>query len=81
VQQSAAAAEGMRQQAESLVRAVGAFRISLDDRVRDVPSLGVAEPEPAPPRAPALAVSRAVPARAKAQPAAASTAGDDWEEF
>ena len=81
VQESAAAAEGMRQQAESLVHAVGAFRLSADDRARDVPALGVTTPAPAPSRAPALAVSRAMPVRAKPSKAATAGPGDDWEEF
>ena len=77
VQQSAAAAAGMRQQAESLVRAVSAFKLTVEERV--APS---AEPAlAAPARAPALAVARAKPVH-KATPAVASAAaGDDWEEF
>ena len=81
VQQSAAAAEGMRQQAESLVRAVGAFRIGAGEGRGDAPLLSQAGAASAP-RSPALAVARAMPARAKAvQPVAAGAPGDDWEEF
>jgi methyl-accepting chemotaxis protein len=81
VQQSAAAAEGMRQQAQTLVQAVGTFRLTAEDRTRDVPSLGREEAAAPPPRAPALAVARSMPVRAKAAPVAAGAAGDDWEEF
>ena len=81
VQESASAAEGMRQQAESLVKAVGAFRLTTEDRMREVPALAGSGHAPHVPRAPALAVSRAAPVRAKAGQPAAATAGDDWEEF
>jgi len=77
VQESSAAAEGMRQQAEALVRAVGAFRINGDARGRDAPVL--AHPESArASHAPALPATRAMPVRAQKAPIAA---GDDWEEF
>jgi methyl-accepting chemotaxis protein len=85
VQESAAAAEGMRQQAESLVRAVSAFRLTESDaRVSAQPAPVMEALEPARgPRAPALAVARAKPARpARKEPVVAgSGAGDDWEEF
>jgi methyl-accepting chemotaxis protein len=85
VQESAAAAEGMRQQAESLVRAVSAFRLTESDaRVSAQPAPVMEAHEPARgPRAPALAVARAKPARpARKEPVVAgSGAGDDWEEF
>jgi methyl-accepting chemotaxis protein-1 (serine sensor receptor) len=82
VQESAAAAEGMRQQAEALVRAVGAFKLA-DGARAEAPVLSHASSHAvAPPRAPALAVARAAPVRAKAaKPVAAGTPGDDWEEF
>ena len=83
VQESAAAAEGMRQQAESLARAVSAFRLSLEERVDSAPGqdLRMAAVEPAA-RAPSLAVSRPAPKQGpSARPAPALTAGDDWEEF
>ncbi len=50
VQESAAAAEGMRQQAQSLVRAVSAFRLASDERAGrpgSVPGVAMAKPAPA----------------------------------
>ncbi len=82
VQESAAAAEGMRQQAQALVRAVSTFRLPSDERastampapeharvgaLRREPTLGA-------PRSPLLTKAR------KAQPVSASGTGE-WEEF
>jgi methyl-accepting chemotaxis protein-1 (serine sensor receptor) len=79
VQESSAAAEGMRQQAEALVRAVGTFRLSTEDRMREAPTLTGASAHS---RGPALAVARSVAVRPKSTaPVAATAAGDDWEEF
>ena len=81
VQESSAAAEGMRQQAEALVRAVSAFRLSLEDRVDHAPAdmrESAYEPTLAKP-AVTRAASKAVAAPKQATPALA--AGDDWEEF
>jgi hypothetical protein len=80
VQESAAAAEGMRQQAESLVMAVSAFRVAVDGASR--------QPRPSAPavdarREPVLELTRpgaALPPKRKA-PAAISAGGGDWEEF
>ena len=80
VQESAAAAEGMRQQAEALVRAVGTFRLTTEDRMREI-AAGAASVS-APARAPALAPgSRSMPVKAKPAVPATMAAGDDWEEF
>jgi len=81
VQESSAAAEGMRQQAEALVRAVGTFRLSTEDRMGGAPTLSSPDAA-APSRAPALAVARSVAVRPKSASAVPATAaGDDWEEF
>ncbi len=81
VQESAAAAEGMRQQAESLVRVVSAFRLNADDRRSSANPIEPRVAERAS-RAPALAVARAMPARqARAKGAAVATGNEDWEEF
>ena len=84
VQESAAAAEGMRQQAEALVRAVSAFRLTESDAhvgMRAAPAVEEFAPIRGP-RAPALAVARAKPAKpARKEPVAVSRAGEDWEEF
>jgi hypothetical protein len=74
----------MRQQAENLVRAVSAFRLTLDERVTPqhaAPAdLRETQREAAP-----RAIQRSKPARVTAKvattAAAATTASDDWEEF
>ena len=68
VEQTAAAAKTMREQADTLERAVSVFTIASGKQARMVP-------KPVQPRqAPRLA--------AKAQPKLkAATAGDDWEAF
>ena len=81
VQQSAAAAEGMRQQAESLVRVVSAFRLNEGDRGSGTSAL---EPRAATRslRAPALAAQRAMPAKtARSAASKVATGNEDWEEF
>jgi hypothetical protein len=80
VQQSAAAAEGMRQQAEALVRAVGTFRLASGADAVRLGAPGQARAEPAAP--PALAPARSgPPARATQRAKQPVAAGDDWEEF
>jgi methyl-accepting chemotaxis protein len=81
VQESAAAAEGMRQQAQTLVLAVSAFRLASDQRAPSMPEARRArveshrrEPTLDAPRNVLLGKSR------KAAPVAASRAGE-WEEF
>jgi len=81
VQESAAAAEGMRQQAQSLVRAVSAFRLASDERAPSMPEPRHARVE-SHRREPTLDAPRNVllgKAR-KSAPAAAAGAGE-WEEF
>jgi len=86
VQQSAAAADGMRRQAEALLRAVGTFRIGTDGSATALAARVSLAQAPAHDED-ALAVSHqpAAPAhRAAATPPAhapGKQASDDWEEF
>jgi methyl-accepting chemotaxis protein len=89
VQESSSAAAGMRAQAEQLVRAVGTFRLTIDERIDGAriaeAAAGAARKPRAPaavPRENALGVARTT-ARAAPAPvaAAAAGAGDEWEEF
>jgi hypothetical protein len=89
VQASAAAADGMRREAEALLRAVSTFRIvnggsatALAARVslaqapaHDAPPLAAPEPVA---RAPRKKPPQHVPSPA---PASGKESGDDWEEF
>ena len=82
VQQSATAAESMRRHAESLVRAVGAFQLTSEDRSDPAhePQPGEAPTLMAPaPRRAAVAIGSTTQARSATAPVAAH--GDDWEEF
>lgn len=72
VEQAAAAAESLEEQANNLSTTVAQFKIAQ----------GGARPSPATPRTPALPA--AIPARAavkKAQPPATLSGSDDWTEF
>ena len=84
VQQSASAAHGMRTQAEQLVRAVGAFQLTVEERVegmRLAQAAAASQAASAPvPRENALQAARA-PARAAPAPALAPAGDDQWEEF
>ena len=75
VQQSASAAAGMREQADSLVKAVSAFKVEMGTD----PGFPATRPTKAlPPRG----RPGSVPGVAMAKPAPAlAAAGDDWEEF
>jgi methyl-accepting chemotaxis protein-1 (serine sensor receptor) len=88
VQQSASAAAGMRAQAEQLVRAVGTFQLTVEERVEGArlaqanrEAAKAAASSPPVPREAARHVAQAAPA-APARPTAPATAGgDEWEEF
>ena len=88
VQQSASAAAGMRAQAEQLVRAVGTFQLTVEERVEGArlaqanrEAAKAAAASPPLPREAARHVAQAAPA-APARPTAPATAGgDEWEEF
>jgi hypothetical protein len=85
VQQSASAATGMRTQAEELVRAVGTFQLTIEERVEGarLARAAAATPRSAGAQAP-LARARQlaqVPTRATPAPAPAAAAGEEWEEF
>ena len=84
VEETAAAAQLMRDQAEELQQAVAAFKISAAQApVQAAPRAKVAPIGAAVARAPkAPAAKRAAPAKlANAKPASAKPASDDWEEF
>jgi len=80
VEEAAAAAEAMQQQAANLERVVGVFQ--LDGPVRGMaPAAAVRRPAPSRPAAPKPSPTRAV-AAAKPKQRLTSTAGSaDWEEF
>ncbi|MDC8758548.1 methyl-accepting chemotaxis protein [Janthinobacterium fluminis] len=84
VEESAAAAESLKDMAVSLTQAVGGFKLAERGHTpapaaRSAP-LAVAAPRPAPaPAAPAA--RKSAPAAAPRKAPAASPAGDDWEEF
>lgn len=73
VEQSAAAARSLAQQANTLSSSVGAFRIG--DNVRQM------APRTAPPRPGQVAAPAAKPARAVITQGNLAVAGEDWDEF
>ncbi len=78
VEEAAAAADTMRQQASSLAQSVSIFKIH-PDFVQEAPAARVAHRAPAPRHAPIRAANKAAP---KAAPRLASVAPDDeWETF
>ena len=84
VQQSATAAESMRRHAESLVRAVGAFQLTSEERGAQVHEneAGEAPTLMSPgPRRSALAIAGATPSQARSATAPVAAHADDWEEF
>ncbi|QPC30805.1 MCP four helix bundle domain-containing protein [Caldimonas thermodepolymerans] len=91
VEESAAAAESLKQQAQRLAELVGTFRLDQHDAGRlaqQAIERARTQAAPAPvPQAAAPAAAPAAPAAAKpepgraAAPAAASTADDDWTTF
>ena len=97
VEESAAAAESLKQQASSLAKVVGTFRLSADAPSVVTPPAAPATPKPAPvvAAAPKAAAARPVPAPAPqrdtpapspapapAKPVATAAAhNDDWETF
>jgi hypothetical protein len=77
VQQAAAAAAAMRREAESLLGAVGAFRVQ-----RDLPEEAAeTEIRGAAPRAAPAPMSTLPAATPGPRQAALAAAGDEWEEF
>jgi methyl-accepting chemotaxis protein len=91
VEESAAAAESLKQQAQQLVQAVAVFRLSqqgahagapLPAVVRPAAAVPVQAPRAAPRPAAAAAPPAAAPAQPRPEPAVASTAdADSWETF
>ncbi|MBL0140839.1 MAG: HAMP domain-containing protein [Betaproteobacteria bacterium] len=82
VQESMAAAESMRQQAGSLLQAVGAFRISRDDAGVPVLEGDAGESSGAAPARAAKSGPRpALTGRGIAAAARTISADDDWEQF
>ena len=76
VQEAAAAADAMRREAQSLLGAVGAFRVE-----RGEPE-AFAGPETRPEAAIASAPATTLPAGVRGAPRVAlAAAGDEWEEF
>ena len=73
VQRSASAADGMRRQADTLLQAVGAFRVRGEHAAR--------ESRQDRGDAPAAIAPRARPGPAAPTPAMARTSSDEWEEF
>jgi methyl-accepting chemotaxis protein len=88
VQQSASAAAGMRSQAEQLVRAVGTFQLTVEERIEGARLAQAAlaakgsnaggKPRP---RENALGVAKAPVAPSRSATPATATTGDEWEEF
>ena len=88
VQQSASAAAGMRSQAEQLVRAVGTFQLTVEERIEGArlaqaalaakQSQAGSKPRP---RGTALGVAKAPVAPPRSATPATATTGDEWEEF
>ncbi|HEX3097594.1 MAG TPA: methyl-accepting chemotaxis protein [Usitatibacter sp.] len=78
VQQASAAAEAMRREAESLLDAVGAFRIERDG-APDAPE--TAAPRASETRRPAPAAFMPAPPIPGDPRVALAAAGDEWEEF
>ena len=87
MQQSASAAEGMRQQAETLVRAVSTFRLTVEERldegVTPFALASASQRQPEPPRSTSTAMAQPMAAKPvrKAAPTTAAAGSDDWEEF
>jgi len=84
VQESASAAQGMRTQAEHLMQSVGAFQLTVEERVEGMRRAQAAHEGRAPrasapvPRANAL---KAAQSPARAAPALAAAGDEQWEEF
>jgi len=83
VQQAAAAAEAMRREAESLLGAVGAFRIGRDEAPEAPEAVRAPEPSHPAPRAatPRPALAPAAHPMPDGPRVAYAAAGDEWEEF
>jgi len=89
VEEAAAAAGSMQEQAATLAGVVGAFRLDAADRQASTPAMISPADAPAPASAPARAPATAAPRPARPaavvpatpRPAAAATHGGDWEEF
>ncbi|SMP65105.1 methyl-accepting chemotaxis protein [Noviherbaspirillum suwonense] len=89
VEEAAAAAGSMQEQAATLAGVVGAFRLDAADRQALMPAMISPADAPAPASAPARAPATAAPRPARPaavvpaapRPAAAATHGGDWEEF
>ncbi|MFM9436608.1 methyl-accepting chemotaxis protein [Janthinobacterium sp. CG_23.3] len=84
VEQAAAAAQSLQDQAAKLAQVVSVFKLEETGLARSTPSAPAAPRRPAPPRAPAAAKTPLAapkpPAKAKPAPSSAKTA-DEWEEF
>jgi len=84
VQESASAAQGMRTQAEHLMQSVGAFQLTVEERVEGMRLAQAAQKGRAPrasapaPRANAL---KAAQSPARPAPALAAAGDEQWEEF
>ena len=94
VEQAAAAAESMQDQAQMLAQAVSIFKLSHDETMRRpaapapraAPAVASAAPARpaaaiAAPRPAAKPAARPAPAPAAAKKASTAPSGDDWEEF
>ena len=82
VEEASAAAQSLQQEATTLARTVGAFRIAETPLRANAPAPKVAAPQLARPAARPAAARPATRAAKPAGPAkAAATAGDGWEEF
>ncbi|HEY5801850.1 MAG TPA: methyl-accepting chemotaxis protein, partial [Burkholderiaceae bacterium] len=82
VEQASAAAEAMQDQAASLSRTVGAFRLAQNAQAVRAPARKRAPLAVAAPRAAKPATAPAAPAKAAAKPPAKPAAAqDEWEEF
>ena len=87
VEEAAAAAGSMQEQAATLAGVVGAFRLDAADQQATLAAMPSSAPAPAPAAARTLArtAPKAAPSAAVVpaapRPAAIATHGDDWEEF
>jgi len=94
VEQAAAAAESMQDQAQMLAQAVSIFKLSHDETMRRpaapapraAPAVAATAPAKpaaaiAAPRPAAKPAARSAPAPAAAKKASTAPSGDDWEEF
>jgi uncharacterized phage infection (PIP) family protein YhgE len=84
VEQAAAAAGSMQEQAAALAVTVGTFKLSSQGEGATVPSGRLAQVAPVMPVAPVARSQRAVPAipaRTKAPASRVADQGGDWEEF